>query len=104
MPNFYGVQLKPAPESEESVSRLNWTPIKQRAVKAAESLGHKLGPFERGYLSYTGQLKMASCERCFGCCWVAISQRGFVAGGRLLKFRCGTPEAAGLIGDDVRAA
>ena len=84
--------------------RVDWKPIKTKANAAAEQLGHQLGPFERGYLSYTGQLKMANCLKCGGFCWIAQKQNGFVAGGRLLKFRCGTPEAAGFKGADERSS
>ena len=79
------------------MARLDWKPIKAKANNAAVKLGHQLGPFEHERLSFAGRLKMASCIKCHGCCWISHTQKGFIAGGRLLKFRCGTPEAAGFI-------
>lgn len=82
--------LKPTNKS------LNWKPIKKVCIEAAESLGHKLEAFKN--FKNTGWLKMASCKKCYGCCWIAHTpSRGFGAGGRLLIYRCGTPEAEGLL-------
>lgn len=89
-------------------SKLNWKPITALAIKAAEDLGHKLGEFElhRNRLGTAPQLRMASCEKCYGCCWIAWTPtRGFGAGGRLLAYRCGTNEAMGrLAADEGKAA
>jgi hypothetical protein len=83
---------------------VNWNPIRKQALTAAEALGHKLGPFDtkttRGMTRdrFGNVARMASCETCGGCCWIAFQPgRGFGAGGRLLKYKCGTPEAAGFI-------
>jgi hypothetical protein len=76
--------------------RRDWKPIKAKVNQAAEKLGHQLEPFNRERLSFAGPLRMANCTKCGGCCWISHAQKGFVAGGRLLKFRCGTPEAAGF--------
>ena len=84
---------------------LNWKPIIKTATKAAEDLGHKLGPFTSTQRHFSDNaLRMVSCETCYGCAWVAwidggvkhTDSLGFRCGGRLLKYRCGTPEAAGL--------
>ena len=76
--------------------KLDWKPIIKTATKAAEELGHKLRPFGRD----TGRgpaFRMVSCEKCGGCAWVQYTNiRGFTAGGRILKYRCGTPEAQGF--------
>lgn len=79
--------------------QMNWKPIQDKAIEAAKLLGHTLGPFESHRNSQAqNALKMASCEVCYGCCWVAYTAtRGFGAGGRLLMHRCGTPEAMGLM-------
>lgn len=76
------------------VTKLNWKPITEAAIDAAGVLGHTLDKFER---KSGRSFKMASCTICYGCCWIAHeTMRGFIVGGRLLKYRCGTPEAAGL--------
>lgn len=83
----------------EGKGKLDWKPISEQAVKWAEELGHKLGPFElhRDPRMSPSLLKMASCETCGGCCWILHdSKREFRCGGRLVKYRCGTPEAAGF--------
>lgn len=75
---------------------INWDPIRASARKVAEQLGHDLGGFS-GRPS-TPQVRTAICLRCYGCCWVCHTpSKGFRAGGRLLKYRCGTTEAAGLL-------
>lgn len=75
---------------------MNWKPITAEAVKAAEALGHKLEPFRKRH--GRSLIKMASCEKCMGCCWIAYQEgKGFGAGGRILKYECGTKEAAGLL-------
>ena len=78
--------------------RLNWKPIQNKANEAAKLLGHTLGSFESHRNGQArNSVKMASCEICYGCCWIAYTaNRGFGAGGRLLIFRCGTSEAMGL--------
>lgn len=77
-----------------TATKLNWKPIQKRATEAAEALGHKLEPFGKANRS----VRSASCETCYGCCWVAHSPtRGYSAGGRILKYRCGTNEAMGLL-------
>jgi len=80
------------------MTRLDWKPIRSQAVKAAEALGHKLGPFDSKTTGFGNVVRMASCLKCHGCCWMAFqnSGRGFGADGRLLKYRCGTPEAMGI--------
>lgn len=74
---------------------MNWNSIASAARMAAEANGHSLSAFKKRGLS---QIKMASCTKCYGCCWIAWhpAKAGFIAGGRLLKYKCGTPEAAGL--------
>jgi hypothetical protein len=75
--------------------RLDWRSIQKRCTEAAQKMGHELGPFKP---HGRGQLRMASCDACYGCCWVAYQpSRGFGAGGRLLMYACGTNEAAGLL-------
>jgi hypothetical protein len=64
---------------------------------ATEGLVHELTPFFHERLSYAGPLKTAHCLKCGGFCWISHTQKGLIAGGRLLKFRCGTPEAAGFL-------
>lgn len=57
---------------------------------------HKAGKFASGMRTPSVQTSM--CETCGGCCWVAHSPtRGFSAGGRILQYRCGTKEAAGVL-------
>lgn len=85
----------------QQTTRLNWKPIRAQAIAAAEALGHNLGPFSK--ISGRKSLKMANCETCYGCCWIAFTTtRGYGAGGRLLKYRCGTPEAAGLLAQEAK--
>ncbi len=75
---------------------MNWKPIAKLATEAAAKLGHKAGGFSG--TRQTPSVKTAMCETCCGCCWIAHAQtRGFVAGGRILKYRCGTKEAAGVL-------
>lgn len=77
-------------------ARMSWNPIKRAATKAATAMGHRMGIFGGGYRSPS--VKTAMCETCGGCCWVAYTpSRGFGCGGRLLRYRCGTKEAAGLL-------
>lgn len=79
--------------------RLNWKPIIEQATQAAEALGHKLELFgpNSGRAGQCNAMRMAGCTKCHGCCWIAYSiTRGFGAGGRLLHYRCGTPEAMGV--------
>jgi hypothetical protein len=45
---------------------MNWKPIKAQAIKAAEALGHKLGPFDHRTLGVGGTAKFAMCETCHG--------------------------------------
>jgi hypothetical protein len=87
------------------MSALNWKPIIKIANTAAEGLGHKLGAFSRTRGGMCGDnIRTVLCEQCYGCCWVAhlvhpgphTDSKGYGCGGRLLKYRCGTPEAAGL--------
>jgi hypothetical protein len=74
---------------------INWKPIRKICIEAAEALGHKIGEFKAR--KETPDVRTAICTTCYGCCWIGRSPtRGFGAGGRLLKYRCGTPEAAGL--------
>lgn len=76
--------------------KLKWNPVRNRAIQQAEKLGHSLGAFRTH--SGAHPLKMASCLSCLGCCWIAHSPtRGFMAGGRLLKYKCGTAEAGGYL-------
>jgi hypothetical protein len=79
-----------------AAGRLNWKPIRKVCVEAAQAMGHKLSGFDKR--KSTPSVRTAMCETCYGCCWIAYSStRGFGAGGRLLKYRCGTPEAAGQL-------
>lgn len=72
-----------------------WKPIQKACIEAATAMGHTLGITGR---RATPSVKTAMCNKCFGCCWVARNAtRGFDAGGRLVKYRCGTPEAAGRL-------
>src|ERR1041385_3811135 len=74
-----------------------WRSIRESCIKAAEEMGHTL---PRRFTSRTSTpgVKTAMCTKCYGCCWIAFSaSRGFGAGGRLLKYRCGTREAAGVL-------
>ena len=66
--------------------------LKALARKVAKELGHDLGAFS----GKRPGLKMASCLKCYGCCWVSYGDGGR-CGGRLLKYACGTPEAAGFL-------
>ena len=75
---------------------MDWKPIRDTCTKAAEANGHKLGTFGTRKTA-SGTVRMVSCETCYGCCWIAWTiTRGFITGGRLLKYKCGTPEAAGV--------
>lgn len=86
--------MTPPVDSAQQPKRLKWKSITRRCTKAAEQMGHKLEPFK----ATSSILRMSGCETCGGCCWVAHSSvRGFVAGGRLLAYRCGTPEAVGVL-------
>jgi hypothetical protein len=98
---------------EVEAMKLDWKPIIKTATKAAEDLGHKLGPIDRAKHGIFGgnALRMMRCETCCGCGWVAwiegggahTDSQGFGCGGRILKYRCGTPEAQGFkrgAGDD----
>jgi hypothetical protein len=87
------------------ITRLNWKPIVDQASRVAESLGHQLGPFttHRNRFGSGNVVRTATCNLCGGCCWIAFSER-YGAGGRLLKYRCGTPEAMGLLRDGSACA
>lgn len=75
---------------------MDWRSIRKGAIKAATDMGHELGPFKRHKGNHP--LQTAMCDKCFGCCWIAFHpSRGFIGGGRLMKYRCGTPEAAGFL-------
>lgn len=82
------------------MEKLNWKPIIAEATKAAEQLGHKLLPFGKTLRSPMGAptaVRTASCADCYGCCWIDWLQgRGHRAGGRILKYKCGTAEAMGM--------
>lgn len=76
--------------------KYEWAPIRDSAVKQAASLGHTVSVFKKQPGHHP--LKMATCEACLGCCWIGVHpSRGFIMGGRLLKYRCGTHEAAGTL-------
>lgn len=80
------------------MKRLDWKPIATEAVKTAKGLGHTLSRFG-GNMGHEqrNSFRMATCATCYGCCWISFqSTRGYRAGGRLLKYRCGTPEAQGF--------
>jgi hypothetical protein len=82
----------------ELANMLNWNPIKAQAIQVAESLGHELSAFDSKRTGFGNIVRMASCEICLGCCWMSYQVGGgFKAGGRLLKYRCGTEEAAGSL-------
>ncbi len=75
---------------------MNWNLIREQATDKAVSLGHSLGSFQR--CGGRHRVRMAMCQTCQGCCWIALHpSRGFIAGGRLLKYHCGTHEAAGTL-------
>jgi len=75
---------------------MNWSPIRKFAVTTASELGHTLGAFAKPQGRHPARFAM--CETCLGCCWIALHPvRGMTAGGRLLKYRCGTHEAAGTL-------
>ncbi len=79
-------------------SMMNWRSIKSRCVSEAVNLGHKPGKFARP--SNSPFIRMMSCETCGGCCWVGWSlARGFGFGGRIVRYRCGTPEAQGFLSE-----
>jgi hypothetical protein len=72
----------------------NWKSIQAIAVERAAKLGHSVESFTSRRA--TPGVKTAHCDICYGCCWVAHSpSRGYSAGGRILKYKCGTPEAQG---------
>ena len=76
--------------------RRNWKPIQDSAASMALKLGHSPITFHK--FRGSDELRMGSCRTCYGCCWVAFSvSRGFTAGGRILKYKCGTKEAAGIL-------
>jgi hypothetical protein len=78
----------------------NWAAVIRSATMAAEKQGHVLGPFSKPSMR-TPDVRVASCEKCGGCCDVGYiklrSGDRYSASGRLLKYRCGTPEAAGFL-------
>lgn len=79
--------------------RLNWKPIQKLAKEAAAELGHDIEPFSSN--PRTPSVRMSGCLTCYGCCWTAYSPSrgasgGFTAGGRILKYKCGTKEAMGV--------
>lgn len=81
------------------MNRLNWKTIEKQVVEATKALGHTVGAFKqhRNRFSSGNYVKTATCETCYGCCWVAYqTQRGFGGGGRILIHACGTPEAMGI--------
>lgn len=75
----------------------DWKPIARTATEAAKELGHQIGGFEIN--QKTPSVRMASCDKCFGCCWIGYAGivKGFQAGGRALKYRCGTNKAKGIL-------
>lgn len=82
-----------------NAAKLNWNPIRKQAIERAKELGHALFAWDtaRNRMGSPAQVKTAMCETCGGCCWISwIPSRGFAAGGRLLKYQCGTPEAMGM--------
>lgn len=82
-------------------ARLDWRKIRAFATAEAEKLGHKLEPWTnhtRPHHPLKMAIKMAMCAICYGCCWMDfVSPRGYRCGGRLLKYKCGTHEAAGTL-------
>lgn len=78
------------------MKRTNWRPIQTQAKQAAADLGHEIGPFAKPG-KRTRSVRIASCEKCGGCCWTAKTGDGLRAGGLILKYRCGTKEAAGVL-------
>ncbi len=80
--------------------RKKWTPIKFLVTKAVREQGHTIGFFERN--RRTPDVLTAICEICGAVCWVAFSEtRGYTGGGRAAKYRCGTPEAMGMLRQEV---
>jgi hypothetical protein len=62
------------------------------AVRLASQLGHRVGRFSSR--RETRGVRTAMCERCYGCCWSSGDGK---AGGRIVAYECGTPEASGLL-------
>lgn len=70
-----------------------WKTIREKARQEASKLGHHVGPFDG-----RKQVRVAMCEKCYGCCWVSQYAAGVVqAGGRILRYKCGTKEAMGVL-------
>jgi hypothetical protein len=88
---------------------LNWKPITKKAVDVAESLGHVVRRFEGNGGAMYAASRIGVCEKCGGCCFIGwrknLESKGgvFSAGGRILKYRCGTPEAAGFLNKNGEA-
>ena len=81
----------------------SWREMGDIAKKAAKAKGHTVTSFPPK--QRTPNVRMGTCETCFGCCWIACDYGGrFSAGGRLLKYECGTPEAMGLLPTEARDA
>jgi hypothetical protein len=78
--------------------RTNRKPIQELCAGVAKKMGHTLGLFRSHRRGIGGQVKTAMCTECLGCCWVSVTSDGsFRAGGRLLKYQCGTKEAKGVL-------
>lgn len=73
----------------------DWSKIEKFAKDEAAKMGHRVECFTRR--RETPGVRMADCETCFGCCWVAFDNSGGKAGGRILKYQCGTKEARGVL-------
>jgi len=75
--------------------RLTWGPIRKQAIEAAREMGHTVSSFTSRRIHPA--VRTGMCNTCYGWCWIAIKPSGeFVMGGRLLSYRCGTPEAQGF--------
>lgn len=72
-----------------------WNSIAAVATKSGSKMGHALGKFN--IKTRTPSVRMAMCKTCHGC-WIAVNHKAeYTTGGRLFKYRCGTPEAQGFI-------
>lgn len=85
------------PDERRALMAINWSPIRKAATHAAKILGHSIS-FYRSRSTVLGSLRMGTCETCGGCCWIAFTSNSakFDAGGRILRYRCGTDEAMGF--------
>lgn len=72
--------------------KTKWRETGEQAKILAKQLGHNIEPFT-GRRETPG-VRTASCLQCWGCCWISSDGK---AGGRILKYRCGTKQARGVL-------